>query len=159
MLTEKLPIYQSAFELSKYVYTCVKRFEKTARIMVGERMVEVSLQMLDSILNANSDFSKERIEHLNKFKTQVERMKTLCRFCTEMKITNNKQSSQLAFLLSNVGKQLSGWRKSTIDKMNNRENTNVTEDVEKIEEKSYADFIASMNDLANVAETLIIKDN
>lgn len=157
MLTDRLPIYQSTFELTKYVYTCSKRFERLARIMVGEKMVRVSLDMLDCILNANSEFSEERITHLNRFKVLVEQLKTLCRFCLEMKITNNKQSAQLALLLGNVGKQLTGWRKSTIDKMANRTSAEIEEE-KKMIDMTYDEFVKSMDGLIEKANDVIIRD-
>ena len=74
--------------------------------MVGERMVNNSLDMLSCILNANSELASERIKHLNRLKVLLEEMKTLARFCTEMKIISNKQSAHFAILLGNIGKHL-----------------------------------------------------
>lgn len=117
MLSSELPIYSVTFELSVALYNYTKQFPRPARIMIGERMVNDSLNMLSCILNANSDLASERLVHLNRFKVLVEELKTLCRFCTETKIISNKQASNLAMLIANVGKQLNGWRRSTADKV------------------------------------------
>lgn len=133
MLSENLPIYNIVFELAKTSFSYVRNFERPSRIMIGERMVNVSLDMLSCILNANSELASERIVHLNQLKVLLEEMKTLTRFCTEMKIITNKQSAHFAILLGNIGKQLNGWRKSTFDKI-----ANGLEDVsKKIEEDNF----------------------
>ena len=103
--------------------------------MVGERMVNNSLDMLSCILNANSELASERIKHLNRLKVLLEEMKTLARFCTEMKIISNKQSATFAILLGNIGKQLNGWRKSTLDKI-----TNGINEINKKAEQDDIDF-------------------
>lgn len=83
MLSENLPIYNIVFELSKTSFSYAKNFERPSRIMVGERMVNNSLDMLSCILNANSELASERIKHLNRLKVLLEEMKTLARFCTD----------------------------------------------------------------------------
>ena len=135
MLSENLPIYNIVFELSKASFSYAKNFERPSRIMVGERMVNNSLDMLSCILNANSELASERIKHLNRLKVLLEEMKTLARFCTEMKIISNKQSARFAILLGNIGKQLNGWRKSTLDKI-----TNGINEVNKKAEQDDIDF-------------------
>ena len=119
MLSENLPIYNIVFELSKTSFSYAKNFERPSRIMVGERMVSDSLEMLSCVLNANSNLAGERVRHLNKYRVLLEEMKTLARFALESKILSNEQASKLAIHLTSVGRQLSGWRNSTIEKMKN----------------------------------------
>lgn len=77
MLSENLPIYNIVFELSKTSFSYAKNFERPSRIMVGERMVNNSLDMLSCILNANSELASERIKHLNRLKVLLEEIKKL----------------------------------------------------------------------------------
>lgn len=117
MLSDQLPIYNVTYDLTKTLYTYTKNFNRIDRILIGERMVNNAMDMLSCILNANSHLAEERIIHLNDMKTLIEEMKTLIRFCIEMKIVSSKQSATLATKLANIGKQLTGWRKSTMDKL------------------------------------------
>lgn len=118
MLSDQLPIYNVTYELTKILYTYMKNFNRIDRIVIGEKMVNTSLNMLSCILNANSYLAEERIRHLNKMKSLIEVMKTLIRFGIEMKIFSSSQSAVLTIKLAAIGKQLNGWRKSTIDKIN-----------------------------------------
>lgn len=147
MLSENLPIYNIVFELSKTSFSYAKNFERPSRIMVGERMVNNSLDMLSCILNANSELASERIKHLNRLKVLLEEMKTLARFCTEMKIISNKQSAHFAILLGNIGKQLNGWRKSTLDKI-----TNGINEVNKKAEQDDIDFNDFIENIGKIGQ-------
>lgn len=144
MLSDQLPIYNVTFELTKVLYTYVKNFNRVDRILVGEKMVDTSLNMLCCILNANSNEAIERVKHLNKLKTLIEVEKTLFRFCIEKKIFSSRQSSVVTMKLAGIGKQLTGWRKSTIDRINNNKETKKREN----DDIYYKDMQASLEELA-----------
>lgn len=144
MLSDQLPIYNVTFELTKLLYTYVKNFNRIDRIIIGEKMVNTSMNMLHCILNANSNETIERIKHLNKLKTLIETEKTLFRFCIEKKIFSYRQSSVVTMKLASIGKQLTGWRKSTIDKIDNIKNSKK----EKSDDIYYKDMQASLDELA-----------
>lgn len=134
MLSEQLPIYHAVFNLSKDLYNAVRHMERVNRIMFGERMTKNVLNMLTCILNANSEIASERIKHLNEFKVLLEEEKALLRFCGETKIFNTKQTSNLSLSLGNISKQLTGWRDSTLSKMENAKNKQLQVAQETFEE-------------------------
>lgn len=119
MLSEDLPIYKAIYNLAKVIFKYAKNMKRVDRILIGERLNNNALDMLNCVLKANSNVVAQRLVVLKEMKVLMAEIKTYLRFCIENKVLNEKQCANITYLSDKVGKQLSGWIKSTEDRVKN----------------------------------------
>lgn len=75
---------------------------------MGSRMVELNLDMLSLIYQANSSYDKVPvlIEFLDKYRM----LQMLFRVCVEQRVMNERQYAGFALLLEKIGKQATAWK-------------------------------------------------
>ena len=61
-----------------------------------------------SIYRANK--CKDKVLYLEQFLDSFEVIKLEVRLCTDLKLISIKQQAELALLMENIGKQITGWR-------------------------------------------------
>lgn len=119
MLSEDLPIYKAIYNLAKVLFKYAKNMKRVDRILIGERLNNNALDMLNCVLKANSSMPANRLAALKEMKVLMIEIRTYLRFCIENKVLNEKQCANITYLSDKVGKQLSGWMKSTEDRVKN----------------------------------------
>jgi hypothetical protein len=80
-LSEELPLYKDCLALLNRVIFLTKDFPRFFRYGIGSRMVDLNLEMISLIYQANSSYEKVKIleEFLNKYRMLV----ILFRVCVE----------------------------------------------------------------------------
>lgn len=109
-LSEELPIYRDTYRLQCELLTLVQNsFPRFFRYTVGNRMVDINLDMLSLIYRINSSFDKRPLltELLDKYRL----MQMLFRLCVEQKVISPRAYAPFAVLLDNIGRQATGWMK------------------------------------------------
>ena len=112
MLTSELPIYRDAFKLLSLVIDYVNVFPKLYKHTVGQKLINVSLDLFEYIQLANRSFreKEKRVEYLENFIARIELLKVLVRLCGEKQIISIKQLSRLSILIEGIGKQANAWK-------------------------------------------------
>lgn len=114
-LTEDLSIYRSMYKLLLALIDARNAFDKSFKYVVGERLVNTSLDCITLIHFANEDRHKgARAEHLDKFLIKFDVLKTLIMVCRDRR--QFKKDSVLAdvfVLVADVEAQAGAWRRST----------------------------------------------
>jgi hypothetical protein len=102
-LSEELPLYRDILQLLNLTIEKSKSYPKYYRYTLGERMVNINLDMLSLIYEANSSYNKIPIlvEFLNKYHL----MTMLFRVCVEQHVINERQYAGIALLLQKKGRQ------------------------------------------------------
>lgn len=114
MKTEDLPVYRLAHELIIHTVSYTKNFPKDYKFSLGERMKEELFESALEIFRANSTYNNQnRKQHITNSLEKIKVMEMLLRLCKDIQILSVKQYSSLVDLTDQIGKQLTGWRRST----------------------------------------------
>ena len=110
MLTEKLPVFRTVYELISIIYDYVSKFPRQYRYTIGEKLTNESLGLFIFISKANRDINKRSV-YLNEFLVKFEVIKTLIKLITEKRIICLKQAAHLAKFCVSIEKQITSWKK------------------------------------------------
>ncbi|WP_455588805.1 four helix bundle protein [Bacteroides rodentium] len=107
-LSEDLPLYRDSYRLLNRLLPFTQGFPRFFRYGMGSRMVELNLDMLSLIYQANSSYDKVPvlIEFLDKYRM----LQMLFRVCVEQRVMNERQYAGFALLLEKIGKQATAWK-------------------------------------------------
>lgn len=125
MLYSELPIYKTVYPLSVDMFIMVKHMNRVDRILLGEPMFSTVLNMLKSILKANTLVNEHdrRLGALHELRFYYEHLKTLIRVCEETKIISYKRAANLAITMDSIGKQINSWIRGTEKRANKAQET------------------------------------
>ncbi len=113
MIASQLPVYIDTYRLVGVLADYVSVFPKMYKYTLGQKIVNVSLELFEYIQLANmTTDNNARSKYLQGFQVKHELLKVLVRLSTDKKIFTLKQSALLAVLNDKIGKQISGWKNS-----------------------------------------------
>ena len=112
MIASELPIYIDTFNLLSLIVDYVGAFPKLHKHTIGQRMVNVALDLFEYIRLANRSVKERerRVKYLEVFIIKFELLKVLIRLCGEKRIISIKQLSRLSILVEKIGKQANAWK-------------------------------------------------
>lgn len=89
MLYSELPIYRDVFNMLNLIVDYVIVFPKLYKHTIGQRLINVSLDLFESIQSANKHAhdKDKRVAYLDSFILKFEMLKVLIRLCGEKKNT------------------------------------------------------------------------
>ena len=96
-LSEELPLYRDTLRLLNLTIEKVKSYPRYYRYTLGERMVNVNLDMLSLIYEANSTYDK--IPVLGVFLNKYHLMTMLFRVCVEQHVINERQYANILIII------------------------------------------------------------
>lgn len=109
-LSEDLPLYHDTYRLLNDLLRMVENsFPRFYRYTVGNRMVDLNLDMLSLIYRANSSYVK--VEALTEFLDRYRMLQMLFRVCVEQKVITPRAYASFALLLDRIGKQATSWKR------------------------------------------------
>ena len=103
--------------MTKKIYEVTRTFKTEYRATIARRLEEYSSQLADIIVEANfyAPNSSERAQCLGRdFIVAYERIFFHLSIAADLKLVSFKQQAQIARILDEIGKQATGWRKSTV---------------------------------------------
>lgn len=109
MLAEELNLYKETYRLLSIVDDFVHQFPKLYKHTLGSRMLDVGLELIMLVMEANMDKGNRR-RSLERFLIKFESLKVMIRLANEKKVISIKQASQLARLTASIGRQANGWK-------------------------------------------------
>ena len=113
MNNHNFPIFKSALELSVYVETIVKGFDKYHKYTIGEDMRKFSKDMLFIINRVG--LAKDKVQALTKLRDRCEDMKMLLLIAKELNVFKGfKQFEHSSKLSVDVCKQSQAWLASVV---------------------------------------------
>jgi len=113
MSTSELPVYRETYRLVSLITDLTMQFPRSRKHTFGQKIETVSLDLFEYIHLANT-YVANRAMYLEGFQVKFELLKTLIRLCTDKKIITISQAAELAELTTKIGKQISGWKNSTL---------------------------------------------
>jgi hypothetical protein len=111
-----LPIFQSCYDLNLEIHRRVDNFPRACRYSMGERLKNISLDLLELTVKANSQ--KDKIPFLENMENLLEKLKIMIRTCFDLKIMGEKGFEFLIKKMDEIGRQLHGWKEWSEKKAN-----------------------------------------
>lgn len=102
-----LPIFQSAYRITLEIHQLVHQFPKEHKHTSGQKLKEIIFELLDLIVEANSQENKT--ETLGKARSTLEQFRIHLRLACDLNIVGLKRYEALSRTLEEISKQLSGW--------------------------------------------------
>lgn len=110
-MIDDLIIYQKVYEALKYAYIALKQFPKSEKFTLAADVKNSFYTLVRLIVEANR--KKNKLPDLYALDTELILLKTKIRLAYELKFIDIKKHEVLCNKLTEVGKILGGWIKSS----------------------------------------------
>jgi hypothetical protein len=87
----------------------VAKFPRNQRYFLGERLENLSLEILEFLLGAT--YSREKLSYLQKASIKLEQIRFHVRLCKDLKLFNLHRYEVSSKMVNEVGMQLGAWIK------------------------------------------------
>ncbi len=104
-----LPVFQKGYDLNLEIYRTTHSFPREYKYSLGQKLKEISGELLDLIVIANSKKDKE--PYFPEIGIRIERLRIQLRTAYDLKIIESKRLEFLNRLLEEISMQISGWEK------------------------------------------------
>lgn len=105
-----LKVFRDVYLLILKVFEYTQDFSREYKYTLGQDMKRDAIVLVRSIYRANK--AKSKTEYLEAFLDDFEILKLEIRLCVDMKILSIKKQAEMASLIDNIGRQITGWRNS-----------------------------------------------
>jgi S23 ribosomal protein. len=109
-----LPVFQKSYDLNLEIYRTAHNFSREYKYTLGQKLKEISAELLDSIVIINSLADKSQF--FPKIKLQIERLRIQIRVAFDLKIIAANRLEFLNRFLEEISMQISGWEKWSLKK-------------------------------------------
>lgn len=106
-----LPVYRDTYRLILLLFKLTREFPREYKYTLGQDIKHDTMRLVRHIYRANK--GEGRQEHLECFTDDFELVKLQIRLCQDLRLVSPKQFSQVVLLMDSIGKQISGWNRSS----------------------------------------------
>ena len=106
---QDLAIFEKTYELILWLYPTVNKFPKSQRFVLGQRIENIILKILEGIIEANQE--RNKAPYLKKISVELDKLRILIRLSKDLKFISIKQYAFAAEKINEIGKMLGGWMK------------------------------------------------
>jgi len=92
----------------------VNTFPKSQRFVLAQHIENITLEMLQNIIEVNSGDIKEKKELIKRIDIDVDKLKVLFRLAKDLKFISIKKYGIVSEKILEIGKLFGGWQKSLI---------------------------------------------
>ncbi len=104
-----LPLYLATYKLLQYLYNLTQQFPRSYKYSLGENIIDLTWQVLDSIIEANILPNNEKAGMIRKSSAAFDKLKIRLRLSHELKLINDRRYAFIIQENEEIGKMLSGW--------------------------------------------------
>lgn len=112
-MQNETPLFQKIYDFYKLFYLYIDHFPKKSKPVLGQKIEQIILELLEVISRTGFAKPVEKIQGLKTASIKVDFLKILIRLTYDLKIIDQKKYLQLQENLQEMGKMLGGWIKST----------------------------------------------
>ena len=110
---QDIPIFTKTYELYKAFYEYLPSFPKKDRYTLAQRIEFTLLDLIEAIVLSSNLPKQEKLPILRQASTKIDLLRVLFKLGKDLKIIENKKYVQFESSVSEVGKMLGGWIKTT----------------------------------------------
>jgi len=107
---QNLAIFEKTYELILWLYPTVNKFPKSQRFVLGQRIENTILQILEGIIQANQE--RDKTLFLKQISVELDKLRILIRLGKDLRLLSIRQYQFAANNNNEIGKMLGGWMKS-----------------------------------------------
>ncbi len=111
--SEDLPIFKASYDLLEQLTDLSKDLPKFFRYSIGQRMVDLCLDLLGNIYRAN--MKRDKAEPLTDLLIDYRQLLLLLRVCYKQKALSTGRYAELVKLLDSIGRQATGWKNKVVN--------------------------------------------
>ena len=97
------------YDLLKWSIPTLEKFPKSQRFLLGDRIENHILDVLELLIRAN--YSKDKIDCLRNANLKIETLRFLWRLTLDLKYLSTRRYEYVSAMLNNIGKLIGGWIK------------------------------------------------
>jgi len=116
-LYDTLPVFKKGYDLLIEIYKMSANLPREYKYSIGEKLKNETLGLLLQIYKTN--LSREKEIYIDNCRENTEVIRLLVRILHDLRQISTKRMIAVNFLIENISKQLSGWRKSQIKAVGN----------------------------------------
>lgn len=109
-----LVIFQKTYDFMLLMYPMVNTFPKSQRFVLAQHIENITLEILEEIIEVNSGDIKEKRGLAKKIDINIDKLKILFRIAKDLKFISVKRYGIISEKVVEIGKLLGGWQKSLI---------------------------------------------
>lgn len=102
-----LSIFQIGYDLNLEIYRTTHNFPREYKYSLGQKIKEISSELLDLIVITNSEENKG--PYFSKIKLRIERLRIQIRVAYDLEIIKAKRLEFLNRMIEEISRQVSGW--------------------------------------------------
>ncbi|OGD85590.1 hypothetical protein A2696_00975 [Candidatus Curtissbacteria bacterium RIFCSPHIGHO2_01_FULL_41_13] len=107
-----MPIFAKLYDFYKNLSQAIVTFPKTKRYTLGQRLDEITLEVIELIITAGYLPREQKLPVLQKVSIKLDILKILLRLSQQTNCIDNNRYQQLAAQIIEIGKMLGGWIKT-----------------------------------------------
>jgi len=120
---EHIRIFQCVYILTLEIYRTTKNFNKEYKYTLAEKLKNTVHELLDLIIETNSLPDSEKEKYFSQIDFKKEHLRIYLRIAFDLKIIGDGQLKVLNEKIEEIGRQLGGWQKWTVEQ--NKKNSDV----------------------------------
>lgn len=109
----EVPLFQKIYDFYKAYFRIADHFPKKSRDVLGRKIEENIIELLQLVTNASYLGQGQKVECLKRASSRVDFLKILFRLCYEVRIIDQKKYIFMEEKLDEMGRMLGGWLKTT----------------------------------------------
>ncbi|MCL4862593.1 MAG: diversity-generating retroelement protein Avd [Caldilineaceae bacterium] len=109
----EMPIFTRAFDFLAWLTPMTQHFPRLHRHTITRRLVEAALDLQEALLIANNQRDGDRLAWLDRADAHLAQVRIYLRLAHRLHWLNMGQYQHGAGMVSEIGKLLGGWRKTT----------------------------------------------
>jgi hypothetical protein len=110
-MKENYPLYVKWFETTDWILETVEKFPKSMRFTLSGRIVNMTLDVLEGIIEAI--YTKDRAHILDRINLYMEKLRVLFRIAYKRRCLSTSRYEYISSHLEEAGRMAGGWKKKT----------------------------------------------
>ncbi len=106
MLTD-LVIYQKTYDFLLWLHPVINKFPKSQRFVLGQRIENKALDILGSVIRANTQ--RDKFPVLQEASVELDELRTFIRLSKDLRFVSIRQYEIAAERMNEIGRLLCGW--------------------------------------------------
>ena len=105
-MLKDLEIFKEMYEFMLWLYPTVKKFPKSEKYVMGERIETTALNVMEGIIASNCQFEKKQT--LKKTSVELEKLRIFMRLAKDLKLMSFRKYEIASKMINEIGKMLGG---------------------------------------------------
>ena len=112
IMLEDMKIFHKTYEFIRWLHSLLKKFPKSEKYTMAQKIENTALNVLESIIQSNNDFDKKA--NLQKAIVELDKLRIFFRLSKDLQLVSFRQYEYGCSLINEIGRMLGGWYRSQV---------------------------------------------